>query len=397
MTEPILPNASSLLSPAIDAIVALRPESRPFFSYGGNWQNLTAMWRAQVLVLLARLGDETMSARLKFATGERLRTLCASEFNTTLPPDPQPAYGTIGVSRSGTGPGVIPAGTQFVKAADPKGVPLPVAAATYVTTQTVYFAEGISGGYVNLVATSPGPAGNIPYFPAYFGAPVQPASPLFDPTFKGVSPFIAAGGSSGLTDPVLVAAAKAYAVGQFGPTDGATLAGALRQQSVRHYAAFAAGKLPYAQLFLADESWASTAAWYNRIAQEIANAWQGFGCRIRYGFVQNVQITLTATLVLQSTDDLADTSAIDANVRAAAEAYFNDRPDWYILRAASLEAVLSNADARILHCTSVGVFDAVLGTPIADTVNSFASSWTGTITHYYLTDASVTATYEPPL
>lgn len=416
MADPILPTPDNLVTAAIDAIVALRPESLQHFNAGGRWSHLTTMWRAQAVLCLDRLADEVRSRRLRIATGDALRALCASEFQTSLPPDPQPSYATISLNRpSGGAAGIIRSGaaTQFVKIAKPSGIalpasnayPLPIASATYNVVAPVYVLPGQTTVTVQCVAVAPGANANVPVF-ANAGYPIptviQPARPLFDQNFV-VTSSVSSGGSSGLTDPVLRAAARAYNQGQFGPTDAAILAALLGQQSVRHLAAFPAhGYLDYAQIYVADESWASTTAWVNQVAQSFVDTAQGFGCRARFGTVVNRQVALQAGIVLASTDDLNYTESIDSNVRAAAESYFNDRPDWYTWRRKALQAVLSQADPRILYCQSLTVFDAATNGTLTDPANSLAGSnvyqttWSPTITHYYLLDQGVTTVYAPP-
>ena len=409
MADPILPAAAAVMTPAIDAIVAAVPAALPHFNAGHRWADLPAIWRAQVLVLLSRLADEVGSARLATASGTALAELCASEFNTVLPSTPQSAVGTLNLARpqpydangNPTTPpaGIIPAGTPFVKLANPNAQPLPVAAASYVTVGAVYVPAGAFVATVQIVASAPGAAANAPFFPAYGNTlSITPAQPLFDATFATVSCF-AAGGSSGLTDPILRQAAAANAVGQFGPTDGAIIAGLLSQQSVRHFAAFRAGALPYASLYIADESWSDAGAWDAQIAQTLASAWVGVGGRVRIGSVWNQQILVAPTLVLKSTDDLNDTTDIDASVRAAAESYFNDRPDWYRWRAVELRTLLSVCDSRILQCTAVSVTDAATGAAVAEPSGPFGQGpWSAqfALTHFYLTDQNVQASYLPP-
>lgn len=407
MAKPILPTASSLVTAAIDAIVADRPESLQHFNNpNSNWGNLPAMWRAQALLLLAWLGDSAKSARLKFAKGQALRALCASEFQTQLPPNPQTALGSVTLSRASVsgGQGVIRAGTAFTKVANPTAVPVPISAGTYTTSSTTYVSPSALSVTLALVAKAPGSAANLPVFAGYSnGGLIVPSRPLFDPTFTWstdpaqTGTATASGGSDGLPDSALVAAAKAYAVGQYGPTQGALLAGLLRQQSVRRVALFPASQgLPYSQAYVADQSWAQSPPWLNLVSQGIVDAWQGFGCRTRFGLVTNRQIVVAPTIVLNSTDDLNYTDAIDGNVRAAAESYFNDRPDWYRWRTSTLQALLSVADSRIRQCSAVVVSDALTGLPIAETPNTFGVIWAPQLTHMWLTDQNCTSTYLPP-
>lgn len=462
MAAPIVPAVTRVLSAAIDAIVEARPTAQRHFNSGGRWADLPALWRAQIQVALSRLSDEVVSARLRSAMGDALRTLCASEFETTLPSDPQTAAafltlarpdpvavwagstqyaagaivqaaagssvaqqaqnagtsgssepsfsGTIGANTSDNGitwtcikkplapTGIIRQGTLFSKAADPTAVPLAIPAASYTVRKPTYVPEGQLSVALVLDAQRQGVDANVPTYTNYANpASIQPAAPLFDPTFATASCY-AAGGSSGLPDDVLRAAAKAYAIGQYGANDAAVVAGLLRQQAVRHIAYFPANEaLAYGQVYVADESWASGAGWVAQVAQQFASEWLGFGCRLRYGSVANDSIAIAPTIVLASSDDLNDTDDIDANVRAAAKAYFDDRPDWYRWRLASLRAVISNADPRILTCTSVTVTDPTTGNPVAEPANTFGQApWVSSLTHYDLTDSNVQSSYQPP-
>ena len=428
MASPILPTASSLVTPAIDEIVALRPESLPHFNLGsGRWADLPAMWRAQILLNLARMSDEVTSRRLRFSVGDALRMLASSEFNTTLPSEPQTALATVFLSRPNPSPanapaGVIKAGTQFRKQAQPDGIPLPatsppgnawplpIASATYVSRSTIYVPEdrGFPGDAfaIPCVATSPGAAANIPSFAGQYATggntQVQPSAPLFDPTFSVVD-CIASGGSSGLPDPVLRAAAAAYVLGQYGPTDGAVIAGCLRQRSVRHMALLGANaQVPYARIYVADESWASGGppsssarpGWIAQVAQAVSDSWVGFGCRLRWGQVANLSVAVQPTIRLKTTDDLAFTDDIEQSVQAAVQAYFDDRPDWYRWRAANLQTLLSRADSRILYCSGVTVTDTATGASAPEPANTFGLTVTPVLTH--LDPTTVSTAYLPP-
>lgn len=398
MADPILPSATVFETAAIDAIVSARPSTLAQFNNPNSVYNgLPAMWRAQALVLLARLADEVKSARLKFATGDALRSLCASEFRTQLPAAPQSAVGLVSLARTGTSAGIIPQGTKFTKPANPQATPLPIQGAAYSSTAPVFVPAGQLVATVPVQASTPGTAANFPIFEgANYVGNIVPSQTLFDPTFT-LSVGLASGGTSGLIDPILIAASQAHIVGQFGPTQGAAIAGLLSQQSVRHYAAFQASDfVPYASLYIADESWADCPTWNQQVAQIITNSWQGFGCRIRFGAVLNIQIAVTASFILDSSDDLSDTTGIDANVRRVAESYFNDRPDWYRFRIGSLQQLLSKADPKIRRCSSVSVTNVLTGDPMNETLNTFSLVYAPAIYHLYLTDQSVTTSYAPP-
>ncbi len=441
MHPPILPTASSLLTPLIDAVVAARPRSVAHFNGGGVYAAVPTMYRAQLLVCLQRVAKEVKAARLRFAAGEELRTLCASEFETTLAPEPQTAIGTLTFSRIWTSGEALAAGVLakkgdvYARKADPKATPLPIQAASYEAAQTVYAPawgpfSSPQEQYVDvpIVARSPGAQGNIPTF--YDGPTtddqlhdrsVQPTAPLFDAgqvvpaaaNLFSVYTAEASGGSAGLTDPVLVAAAKAYARGQFGPTEAATVASILRSQAARHTAILrASDAVPYDQAFVADESWASGAAFTNGIgrqtllprftasvAQSFADDFQGFGCRVAFGAVGNEWIGLLATVALNATDDLTFTDEIQAAIVAAAQAYFDGRPDWYTWNPGALEQALAAADPRIQQVTGVTVYDATNGqtqvlTPPANPQIALAP--TAYLRHLYLTDGNVTLTFTPP-
>lgn len=496
MAAPILPTTAQIVGPGIDAMVAARPSVLAPMNAKGRYYAVPTIIGAQTDVALARVADEVKSARLRFATGTALAQLCASEFNTTLPPEPQAALATVQLARwTGTFPhGVIRKGQIFSKPANPNATPLPVAAATYQAIETTYVPAGQTFATVVCQAVAAGTAGNVPVFTTplfgtftggvggpvqppvgstipvnvntdtanvfavgdFFSVPgagtyqvanlaggsgmnvtntgaagnvaqgdalpgagfsivrssvaIQPSAPLFDTALQVVY-CESSGGSAGLTDPSLVDAARAYAFGQFGPTDGALIAGALSQQSVRHYAFFRAGALNYAQGYVADESWASGAYWTSLIQQAINSyPWLGFGCRLRTGTIVNQLVAVTANVLLKSTEDLANTSDIDANVRAAIRAYFDGadtpngpgRTDWYSFRLSAIQSVVVAADSRILHCDSVAVTDVLTGATVNEPAATFGQVWQPTLTHFYVgasddtTDNTITTTYGPP-
>ena len=208
---------------------------------------------------------------------------------TAQPADPN--NGAISWSLPTFPSGIIRAGTLFTKTANPSAQPLPITAAQYVVDKTVFVPQGATTATVLLDASAAGSGSNVPSFANYPTAAslVNPSSPLFDPTFTVARQAFLSGGSDGLPDPVLVEAAKAFSLGQYGPNAAAILAGLFRQQSVRHVAAFPAGALPYSQAFCADQSWACSQEWSNQIQQLFNNAFLGFGCAVRFGLVTNLQ------------------------------------------------------------------------------------------------------------
>lgn len=490
MPAPILTPSTTVVTPLIDAIVAARPNALGPMNNGGRYTALPTIAKAQTDVVNARLADEVQSARLRFSTGTSLRVLAQSEFDTSLPAAPQTAYATVYLARS-SGPmaaGVIRQGQRFAKQANPNATPLPIAAATYTVSSTIYVPQDQTWAVVQLTAVSAGDDPNVPNFgfqlgtlfgftmPAVgetvviriangptaplvvggiyaiggagifeltainsplltfenlgdvsaveegtaipFGATyaasntqIQPSDPLFDTNFQTTS-CEASGGSGGLTDPILVAAARANAIGGYGPNDGALVAGVLSLQSVRFYAFFRANEtIAYSQGYVADETWSSGQFWTSLVSQNLITNFLGFGCRVRFGTIVNQLIAVTADIVLKNSNDLANTSDIDSNVSLALRNYFDGLPinsndtgrlDWYSFRLTTLQAVISQADARIQTCTDVTVKDANTGIVIEEPPATFGQVWSPTLTHFYVgasadgSDNSFTGSYLPP-
>lgn len=404
MSNPQIPRPADLLTPFIDAICALRPGARYFFDRGiGNWSKLLEGLRGQARINLLRLASEAAATRLPLATGGALRELAKSEYETVLPSDPQYARASVTITRAGSfGYGVVRAGSLWAKAADPNAQPVPIQSAEYRTLATVSIGTDIVVT-IPLIATRPGVHANIPITKNAVSTLIQPSTPLFD---KGhdfpfsVAACSAAGGSSGIDDPTLREAAKAYAFGQYGPTKGAAIAGALRTQSVRRfYLSDFSDTTAAATLYVADESWSSAAQWGNYIAQTINSSFLGFGCRVVVGAVCNQYVRASATVRLKRSEDLQYTADIDAAISAALAEYFNGRrQDWYRWRASTLRAIVSRADPRILLCSSVTLEDAIVGGALLTEppVNG-AFSAAGELVHYYLADRALVTTYLPPL
>lgn len=299
--------------------------------------------------------------------------------------------------------------------------PLPLNTMLKIPGFGYYRVGDVTSGVVSLAILATTAAAGGPYappqgtlvpselglFPA--ASAIQANTPLFD-TNLTVIDCDASGGAPGITDPGLVAAARANAIGQYGPTDGALIAGVLTQQSIGHYAFFrATGSVPYAQAYVADPSWASSglglgsgASWVDSIAGSVAANQQGFGCRVRWGQIVNALTAVSATIYLTSTDALAYTQDIDTHVRAAIRAYFDDRQDWYLFRLKGLASAIRNADPNIQQVGNVVVSDAVTGQTIAEPTLVPGKKWSPTTTHYYVgasdagTDNTCTLAYMPP-
>lgn len=414
ITRFAVPRPDEIIGPAIDALVAARPQvfrhlqGGPTDSYYARV--VKAGWRAQAALLLAQIGDEVASTRLGLATGPALLDLAADEYQTVVDASPTLAYGSVTLARTGIAGGAIRAGKKFRRVADPTQQP-PVLGASYSALADVIVLPNVTSGIVvPLVADTPGSAANAPIVSAGDStAPLgvmQVADLLFDPTFE-VTAFDAAGGSDGLDEDSIRAEAKAYSVGQYAPTDDAITAGALRGTGVKYAAIrdftevftlvmseLVPSNAAFTSVVIADQSWATSLAWRNQVQQSIATNFQGFGCAIRMGTVTNVVASLTAAVVLRDARSLGDTSEIDAAIQAAVSAYFDLRPDWYVFRYAQIRAVIAHADRRILTCTAAQLLDST-GTPIAEPSAPIAAP-SVVLTHWMVPQGSTLATYNAP-
>lgn len=370
MTDaPIVPRPDQAVSPGIERLAALRPGALPFAT-AGRYGDVFYGWRGQLAQIIQRLVHEIEASRLETATGDALRDLCASEFDTVLPTGPLTAVGDASLSRpSGGLAGVIPAGTRFQRAA--KADPLLLRTqASFVSTIDVVVPQGATTAQVPLQATRSGAFANTPTgvsagasFKFNLGVTdIQPADTLFDPGLTLVRAS-SAGGSDGASDTLLKAAAMAYAVGRYAPTLGAVTAAALLAGAV-NVAVFEDPAAACTYILCRDVSWATTPSWENQL--QVAVDAEGFGCRAKVLGGASAFVRVAASIVLRSKSALVDTSAVAQAVTSAATAYFNSRPDWYTWRTAGLKAALTRAHPSIKACTSVTVLDASSGAALPD-------------------------------
>jgi hypothetical protein len=133
----------------------------------------------------------------------------------------------------------------------------------------------------------------------------------------------------------------------------------------------------------------------------------GFGCKVQTYPIFNYLIGVTGTVVLRDSAYLADTGDITNNIRTALRSYFDDRPDWFIVRKNAVAAVIASADRRIMAVPSAPTITDVNGNPLADAnFPSAPLSATNNITpipaigappiHCYLADNGVSVTYVGP-
>lgn len=400
MADPILPIVDDAIARGILRLKELRPNATPFIISGeGTYADVFAGFRAQLLLLRRRLADEVKSRRLNLAEGKALIELAASEFFAEIVSEPQTAVGTVLLRRPTLdgGAGLIPVGTRFRRVADPNAKPLPVTNADYVSTAPVAVTVGSVDplddqlAAVPIAAVGPGADSNIVAYKHYGSALLEIADPLFDDTFE-VSSNDAAGGSDGVRGPELIAFAKARYVGQYGPTQGALIAGALSTTGVKHVAAWNDTDLGRAVLFIADQSWAWSQTFQNQCLQVLKEKWVGWGARVALFGVQNYAVTLSSTVILADPKFGDDTTDLQNAIRTAVQKYFDNRPDFYAFDVNSLGGVIARCDPRILTCTNVVLANPVGGGDVER--SNFADSQTAF--HYVLPGNGITLNIERP-
>jgi hypothetical protein len=365
--DPIIPRPDQPVGAGVEELARLRPAAQGFIDVG-HYGNVFAGWRAQLALCVQRLVREVAASRLETATGEALRDLCASEFDTVLDMTPRASMGTANLIREvDGGPGVIPKGTRF-RRTPTKDPLLPRTEASYVSTQDVVVPQGLFRVPVPIVATRAGAFGNTPAGLTAQGQPfglqdIQLADTLFDAGFS-VDTATSAGGSDGVTDDLLRAAAQAYAVGRYAPTVGAVLAPVILAGAA-HVAVVEDASAAVSNVLALDVSWASSPAW--RAVLQTAVQDMGFGLRAVVFDGVNQFVRVKANVTLRPEAHVTDPSAVAAALTAAATAYFTTRPDWYTWRAAALKAALTRAHPAIRACTSVAVVDAApTGDPLSE-------------------------------
>lgn len=390
--DPIIPRPDQALGPGVESLVALRPAAQAFID-AGRYGNVFAGWRAQLALVVQRLVREIEASRLETATGEALRDLCASEFDTVLDMAPRASLGTANLIREvDGGPGVIPKGTRFRRGATSDPL-LPRTEASYVSSQDVVVPQGLFHVPVPIVATRTGAFANTPAGLTAQGQPfgltdIQLADTLFDKGFS-VDTATSAGGSDGVTDDVLRAAAQAYAVGRYAPTVGAILAQAILTGAT-HVAVVEDPSAAVSNVLALDVSWASSPSW--RAVLQTAVQDQGFGLRAVVFDGVNQFVRVKADVTLRREANVTDYSSVTAALTAAATAYFSTRPDWYTWRLAALQATLTRAHPAIRACTAVTVIDAApAGDPLGEPPTTPNVS-TGAI-HWALAPGAVQVTF----
>lgn len=401
MTDPVIFRPEDPLARGINMLVALRPKALQFID-GGRYGHPFAGWRAQIARAIVRVADEVLSSRIDTASGDALRELCASEFNTIFPTAPTKAYGSVGLVRS-LGPlaaGSIPRGFRWRRPADPSNPYVSKRDALYESVTDTVVVQAATTSTVKIRALDAGTGANT--VSGSFGVgpnanDIVPLDALFDTNLAPASG-LAAGGSDGITESVLKRAAKTFAVGQHAPVIGAILATALKAGAPR--AAIYEHASSASTVVLANDiSWAFSPDWSALIEQDIRNTVCGFGCRVVGSSAYNLFGRVECTVKLRKADYLIETTEIAAALDKAIRRYFDERPDWYTWRLAALRGVCARADRRILTCTTVVVRNAVDNSilPESGFVTNLPAGFIGPAPyHVYLSNNAVTPTFLAP-
>jgi hypothetical protein len=402
MTDAILPRLPDLVGAAAQKLIEERPAARPHI-VAGRWGDLLAQQKAEAALALKRLASEVQAARVGQAEGRALYDLLVSEFDAIITPEPSKAVGTILLDRNyGDGTvtmpgGIIPKGTRFRKVADASTSP-PVRGADYVSVTPV-FVEPAPGNYtqsisVRIEAAQAGTAANAqPWEETCFAL----ADALFDSDIA-VNEGAAAGGSDGFSTARLRSLARALSLGQYGPVALALVAGALSTPGVTRVAACEydqANARGVTSLWIADDSWCWSRQLQDTAQQVIQDGWLGFGCSCLPNKIENTRVSVTASIMLRDKRHLADTLEINHRVRAAVKSYFDDRPDFYTWKNASLRGAIVQSDRRILACQSVAVKD-VGGNTLSEPSALFPATPATQLYHYDVDATRLTPTYLTP-
>jgi hypothetical protein len=409
LTDPQIPIADTVIGAANQWLATNRPESIPHLGIG-NWANLLLGWRAQAATNIARVASEVNASRLPFSSGSDLLDLAGSEFDTFFSSTPLVSKGTVTLTRGHgqPGAGIIRSGFRFHRIASTQSNPQ-LKDAVYTATQDIPVPGNATVVTVPVAATSAGSYANLPN--GSIGSNVVFGDVIFDSNFSITSIF-AAGGTDGISDPIVRAACKSFATGRYGPTLNAISAGVLRTAGAASYQVVEDTTLAATFVLPVDATWAQSPALDKAVFDTLLDAqntpgFLGFGCRIFVGSLDpnyqiafsNVFISVTATVTLRSSDFLSSTPSIDANVKAACTDYFNNRPDWNVFKVSNLQGRIANCDRRILSCTAVTVSNLTNGATVSEPSGIWTSPTPGnptTLSHFFLDGTNVSTTYVSP-
>lgn len=397
----MLKTADQILVPALARLYELRPTTfKHLNDRTGRYWHVFAAHRAQAAAELQRLAKLIASNSLS-CSGQDLIDYIASEYTELPDIGGSKAIGDVIFSRTvlpSSVAGKIPKGTRITREEN-SATEIPVAAAQYETLEDVHFnaTQGVTGP-VRIRALTASYAANHPLRTDSVAYNIS-ATSLFDNTIfisafniaGGVDPFNFTGGSAGANEDFLREFAKAYARGQYGPTQDESKFAALHASGVRHTVIYDDVPTGSQRILIADDSWASSGRWAAAVQQSIYDSdLVGFGCQVQVVPVRNKVVSLEANIVLRSWDYTKETTVIHAAVENAIKRYFDNRPDWNVWKARGLRNAITTAHPKILHCTSVVVRD-VTGAALNEiaTVDYSTEQF-----HYY--SAGVTGTYVGP-
>jgi len=389
----ILFTADKILTPVLTKFYELRPNAQKHINLrsGVYWHPFLG-YRGQAARAIVQLVDLVKNGRLSTAEGEALLDLVESEFDTLIDTTPTFARGEMSLTRSSTiVAGDVPKGTRFSRPAN-LTTQIPVAAATYETLANAHFNVGqatVTG--IPIQALTAGAAANHPIRTDVVAHGVA-GSGLFDPSLT-VSAFSTAGGSDKPGDNYVRQFARAYSLGQYGPTADASRYGALLSTGVRYMLAFDLPGTGTQKILIADQSWGSSSRWAAQVQQSIYDAdLIGHGCKVVVDQVRNKVITVEATVALRDRQYRTETLDVDEAIRKAARSYFDDRPDWNVWNTTSLKGAITRAHAKILNCSAATVKDVTGATLTQITTPDYNSEQF----HYYLANSAVVITYQDP-
>lgn len=391
--DPILPSPDAILRPALERMYVLRPASFKFINlHEGIYWHPFLGFRAQTAKMLQRLADHVGENRLKTATGTVLKAYVASEYDAVPETGLTSAIGEATFIRiTSSIAGDIPKGARLSRRGN-LTTQLPLRAADYETLADVHFDVGqLTAGPVAIQAVSSGAGYNHPIRTDTVAHGVS-ISDQFDATIS-VSTFSAAGGVDTTDDPYVRRFAKAFAIGQYGPTEAAARLGALSATGVRNLLAYDIPGTGTQQVLVADGTWSSSARWAQLVQQSMYDAdLVGHGCKVEVGVVQNKVISLEVTVVLRDINFTRETTEIDLAIRASVKAYLDERHDWNVWKSAALKGAISRAHDKIFNCTSL-TMRGVDGVEVAEISSP---DYSATQYHYALSNGAVKITYTGP-
>lgn len=383
-----VPTPDEILTPGINKLVALKPRALPHINAGtGGYANIFAGWRAQVALLIRRIGNFARNGRLPFSQGDALDFLAGSEFDTIADKTAQKAVGQVTMTRTGTLPGgTIFKGARFTRPADTSSQRL-WADASFECAVDTLVPQGSTSVTVPLMASREGSFANRPST-GTAATEIQIADDIVDRTSWVISSYEMGGGSDGVSDADVQQYAQAFSQGQYGPTEAAALAGAFKA-GAKHVVPIDDVTQGALQLYIADASWAGSTRWASTVRQSLYDQkLVGFGCKVLVSYATNTLIGVEATCKVRSPNYLAETSAIDVSIQKALRKYFDERPDWNRWKLSALRGIIARADRRLLTCSSVTVKDYA-GVTLTEPTSTSS-------THFMVLQNGAQITYQSP-